>query len=801
MLADFTRRCLIFTGLLLTGMLRYEATAMAASEDTTPPNGCTDSIPAEEKLAIPPGASGAERIEFLIKRGETYQALGHYHKALMVFDAAIQEARRQNHPGLEIAAMLASGHVHLLQDDPDGADPILLNSFEKASAIDHSMLMAACANRLGNLSTQRNQKQKALKWYQKALLYAKHSSDSGLEAAIRKNLAYAADSEPLAVEHLKAAKAAAEGIALSEERAWLLLEIAAEARQRWTKTEAIAFRYHTLIDVYTIAGGSGDARLFSHAAGSLGRLYEEQGRLQEALDLTLQAIKSAGKLQAHDLLLQWQWQAGRLLRAQGRRKQALAAMRRAVFHIQEIRQDIPIKYHDGRSTFRETLSPIYLELADLLLEQASTEPDRTVAQKLLHDARETVELIKQSEMRDYFKDPCIVVRSRKIESLAENTAVLYPIIMTDRLELLVDIDGRLFRKTTNVSREELESAVRSLVGDLRNRSTAFVERSRTVFDWLLKPIMAIVEEHGMNTLVFVPDGVLRMLPIAALWDGDSFLVEHYGVATVPGLTLLDSNPLPRGDLDMLLAGMSEPGPVILDLPDAFWETLSGVELADVDRNVRGITTVTAPQNALKSQVSVRKLQEKEIDHVKKALALPGVSKEIRRLSERNKGQVLMDTDFRLEAFSNEFQRHPYRVVHIASHGFFGGDQDQNFIMTYDKLLTMNRLEAMVKTKQMAAFPLELLTLSACQTAEGDDRSPLGLTGVALKFGARSALGSLWPVSDEAAQLLLPAFYAHLSDSEKTKAEALRHAQIELMKRPEFRHPFYWSSFILAGNWL
>jgi len=98
-------------------------------------------------------------------------------------------------------------------------------------------------------------------------------------------------------------------------------------------------------------------------------------------------------------------------------------------------------------------------------------------------------------------------------------------------------------------------------------------------------------------------------------------------------------------------------------------------------------------------------------------------------------------------------------------------------------------------------PLELLTLSACETAEGDDRAALGLSGIAVKAGARSALGTLWQAHDEAAQLLVAAFYEALLEPGVSRAAALQRAQNQIRSQTRFRHPAYWSAFILIGNWL
>jgi CHAT domain-containing protein len=188
------------------------------------------------------------------------------------------------------------------------------------------------------------------------------------------------------------------------------------------------------------------------------------------------------------------------------------------------------------------------------------------------------------------------------------------------------------------------------------------------------------------------------------------------------------------------------------------------------------------------------------EDVAERLRLEKVPEEIAQLDEQLEGEVLLDDSFVLERFEKAFASAPYRIVHIASHGFFGGSPEQNFILTYDKKLSMNRLAELLKPKQLADRPVELLGLSACQTAAGNDRTPLGLSGMALKSGARSVLGSLWPIYDKVALRLIPSFYAQLGEPGMSKAQALRRAQLELMEG-EFQDPVFWAPFVLVGNWL
>jgi CHAT domain-containing protein len=123
------------------------------------------------------------------------------------------------------------------------------------------------------------------------------------------------------------------------------------------------------------------------------------------------------------------------------------------------------------------------------------------------------------------------------------------------------------------------------------------------------------------------------------------------------------------------------------------------------------------------------------------------------------------------------------------------------VLAYDQKLTMNQLGELIGLFQFRQTPLDLLTLSACETAAGDDRGALGLAGVAIKSGARSALATLWFINDQASSLLVKQFYTQLKQSSHSKAQALRDAQLTLLDHAIYRHPSYWAPFLLINNWL
>ena len=170
------------------------------------------------------------------------------------------------------------------------------------------------------------------------------------------------------------------------------------------------------------------------------------------------------------------------------------------------------------------------------------------------------------------------------------------------------------------------------------------------------------------------------------------------------------------------------------------------------------------------------------------LALPGVAKEVKSVTKELNGTSLLNKDFSLNGFTKALENNNWRIVHVATHGFFGGTPDSSFFMTYDHMLNMKQLESIIRGDE--SDPPELLTFSACQTAEGNDRAPLGITGIAVESGVRSAIGSLWPVSDDATQILISEFYRRLLDPKLTKAQAFQQAQLTVLHMPKFRSRFF-----------
>lgn len=600
----------------------------------------------------------------------------------------------------------------------------------------------------------------------------------------------------------------------SDERVRYFLNLAAIA-QEYSQPSNTGIIQRVLENAYTDSADTKDQELRIEVLNSLAAHYESQEKKQKALALSEQASLLAGKISIDDLLIQVEWRKGRIYHQLGRDNEALVAYGRAVDHVQAIRRDIPVSYEDGKSSFRKTLEPVYLGYTDQLLKKAARLEGETKQQTLIR-ARQTIEQLKQSELEDFLGSRCLIegMQRDELDNFDTQAAILYPILLQDRLELLVSIGRTIHQYTSVVNEYHIQAAAQELAATLRNpkslSSHSYRRSSENLYRWIIAPIEKDLTREGIKTLVVVPDGVLRLVPFSALFDGEQFLLQKYAISTSPAMSLLGnskSNTTSSG-YSALLAGVSKPGSVIEKLPSSIINAILQIE-TNVDRlasasQSRNILSLHSPNskdlnqtedknnNLLRQPAAVQKLQEQ--------LSLPGVETELSSLNTALKNTTLLNEQFTVGNFNQQITNNTYDIVHIASHGLFSSDAESSFLMAFDDIIKLDNLQTLLKKDKNSQRNIQLLTLSACETAEGDDRAPLGFSGAALKANALSALGSLWPISDEAAAQLMTSFYKHLTSS-TGKAESLRQAQLELLKSSDMNHPFFWSPFILVGHWL
>ena len=213
-----------------------------------------------------------------------------------------------------------------------------------------------------------------------------------------------------------------------------------------------------------------------------------------------------------------------------------------------------------QTSFRETIGPVYFELVDLLLQRAASLPDRNQAGAYLIEARESVELFKTAELRDYFRDDCVdnaLSKVTELDAMAKTAVVIYPILLPDRIELLVSLPTGLKRILVPVGAETLTEEVRDSPQAGERTTREYLPHAQKLYDWLIRPLEADLASFPIDTLVFVPDGALRTIPMAALHDGKQFLIAKYAVGITPSLSLSDPRPIKREDMKVLAVGVTE----------------------------------------------------------------------------------------------------------------------------------------------------------------------------------------------------------------------------------------------------
>ncbi len=494
-------------------------------------------------------------------------------------------------------------------------------------------------------------------------------------------------------------------------------------------------KIRSLEQAIAVAKNIGDSATQSYALGILGHTYELTGQLDKALLITRDAIIVAQQSSEEDSLYRWQWQAGRIFSAWGDTQQAINSYRQALASLQSIRSDIIASSVDLQFDVRDEVEPVYRQLMGLLL---SGEPRAANIEEALNVS----DLLRLSELQDYFGDECVQVRSalNSANFLPSSTATIRSIILADKTYMVLRLPkGELKSYTVALSAKQLEAKAlqfRNVVEDIATNE--YLDLSQELYELLIRPMESELVATS-ETLVFINDGLLRNIPMAVLYDGNQFLVEKFNIAYSLGLSLSDGEH---------------------SQPQRFRQAL-----------IFGLTVGIPPFGPL-----------------------PGVATETQDVYNIMGGSRFLNADFTLSNFRYQIQDKYYSIVHLATHGKFGATGELSFLQAFDTRINLNQFEKVLASLK---HPIDILTLSACETAAGDNRSTLGLAGVAVRNDVKNVLATLWFVNDADTVLLINNFYSYLRQSDISPVLALRKAQIQLIA--DNKHPALWSSFVVVSN--
>jgi CHAT domain-containing protein len=745
------------------------------------------------------------------EQAQAYSSIGQPRKAVAILESALQIARNQQDKRGEVAALGSLGEAYRLRGEYENAIKYLTQAQEIKEPLYYSRVL----NSLGNAYVSRAQleniransaeklgipkarefKQKAIDDYTKAweffessLQLAQKQDDKSSKVQTLLNLIklhYRSQALNIG-KQAEADKAVQEALLLldklpnSRNKVYALIDLAnltesavdvasplvsCSSKRRLPISQS----QKLLIDAVKTAQSLKDSRSESFALGSLAHFYECSQEYQQALELTRKALLAADQnMNAKDSLYLWEWQAGRILQALGKEEEALSALERAYSILEKIRGDILSADREIQLDFRDVIEPVYRELAQLKLELASLPSiDISNRNQELTDALQTIESLKLAELQNFFGDDCVLtaINDKSVdELLGKDTAVFSSIILEKGIAILLSLPNKEKKLEFLTEKPEtvLEEIRKFRNGLVRGRRVFDYDttQAQKLYDWMIRPFEKDLNSQAVKTLVFIHDGILRTIPMAALYDSNQkqYLVEKYALATTPSLSL------------------------------------------------------TAPKigNSQKNRALILGLtKEAKVDD-KPYPALTNVLSEIQVVQSKfPDNKPLIDEEFNRERLEKELNQTTYPIIHIATHAQFGTIPEDTFLVTgnNDKL-TINQLEnALRQVSTNSGGAVELLSLTACETALGDERAALGLAGVAIQAGTRSALASLWSVPDQSTFKLVTEFYASLK-SGMSKAEALSAAQRKLISAKnlediddKYDNPAYWAPFIIIGNWL
>jgi CHAT domain-containing protein len=716
------------------------------------------------QLKDPQGTIGTK-----INQAQALQSLGFYRQSLLTLQAVNTSLQNRPNSSLKVQGLLALGNslraLRILEQKAAsnggvtlGSKEILRQALSLATALKDRRAIDRINLSLGNtlaLIGGTEQTQAAIDTYQQIAPTA--APIVRVQAQINLyRLASAQKIAPNTQVFVKDTREILDSIAPSRNTVYAYINLAETIQTDLTHRQLDRNNLISVAQLLTTAIEQartiGDPRSEAQAIGSLGSLYTITKQYVEAKKLTQQALKIAESLPAPDLAYRLDWQLGKILTS-GKPSDrdlelATSTYRQAINHLKSLRNDLNAIDADLQFSFRDSVEPIYREYVNLLLRD-----DRPIPAADLAIARDSIESLQVAELENFLRQGCLDTYTVQLDKIDRSAAVIYPIILPDRVATIASIPGQPLRYySQKIAATTVEKTVAGLQRRIQDpnyssqQEQAFKKQSKQLYDLLIAPLAGDLATTRTKTLVFVLDGVFRNIPMSVLYDGDKYLVENYNLALTPGLQLVPpQDAATRRRSPVLLGGISESRP---GFP-----------------------------------------------------ALPGVMPEIEAISKLIPAQKLLNAEFNSKLVASNLVASNAPIVHLATHGQFSSKAEDTFILTWDGRLNLDRLSNLLKDRGTRSDnAIDLLVLSACETASGDNRATLGLAGVAIRARAKSTIASLWAVGDEATQDLMINLYQNLVSNKLGKSASLRQAQQTLMNNPKYRSPYYWAPFVLIGNW-
>ncbi len=712
--------------------------------------------------------------------GLAYENLNNYDKAFEYYQRWLAIA-------IEIKDRLAEGkaltNIGLIYDYMGKYDLAIashLKSLEIALELNDRHLEGSAYGNIGITYQNLGKYDKAIESYQKSLTIAKASKDRPLESSALGNLGniyFMSGNYPKAIEYHQQNLAIAQSLKDRQAESIALGNLGNVNLKLQKYTEAINFYNRQLAIAQDLKDKLGEGSAY----GNLGIVYQDLGEYnlafayqQKYLAISREIKNRQGEsysLNSMALIMELQKQP----------ELAILFYKQSVSVRESIRKDIRGLRKEDQQSFARTVSHTYRQLADLLLKRGRVtealqvldllkvqeledylkniqgnerttqgiellEPEKAISRDLLTISNEQVSKLNRDLANEIQKIPPSQLNKvpAYLQQISRGTVLLYPLILSNRVEIvLFSSNTPPIHRSVAIKENELENLIAQFRSDLQDNSSLDVKNSsQKLYDILIKPIES--ELSQAHTILYAPDGKLRYIPLAALYDGKQWLVEKYRISNLIAYNVTDFTQKSKA-IPSILAGAYGNG-----------NTKSG-------------------QSPLPASIS-----------------------EVREIASTFPNTVnLTNTAFSRAAIELEIPKH--NILHLATHGDFNGKPNTSYIF-FGNGDTISLSEI----KDWKLSNIDLIVLSACQTGVGKLDNGIEILGFGYQVqlaGAKASLASLWKVSDDGTQALMKSFYENIKQGNLTKAEALQKAQVDSLRSNQFSHPFYWSAFILIGNGL